>query len=547
MKNRALFFAFLLPALATMVLAGCDPTFNTDGRKVKFTAVSKSALATKTAYTRQGQTGGQTYQTIAWNEGDKIRIFCPKVEGEVYSYNDGTATYTETDPRFSLDYMYADYTVQQIDNSDFPKSKASLANVDPNGLIWAGTQDATFYAAYPYDTKICSNISSQLRFAVEVPVGNYGSSASGLQTGDSTFVKNLSLLAIQKDVNNGDQVNLDFYPAFSAFEFVLNSADETNLTIDWFELFTDTEATNEFLTGLCYYDLNALSGSNHFLPNSALSFDDGGKSIKVNVNKTASATTAASFTLFALPCTFNQLSIRVAFTPAGGSQMTKTLKLKQNNDWISFPAGHKARIHGLALEGGKKWQLIIKTDVKDWTYISEDTTFSEQIGITKDPDPIEGETETGNHYADSLGVVEGAPGYPTGYAKYYQIRTLDMSRTNPHFVMKFTPFAPIGGYWRLVPQGIGAGSLQHFDVRLYLGEGEYSDDLTGQILSQEVEIHIFPKDFDPEAGESYAMILRCYFCAQKDFDDAFSADSEFQDVHGDGRYSYWRFTLPSSN
>ena len=50
-----------------------------------------------------------------------------------------------------------------------------------------------------------------------------------------------------------------------------------------------------------------------------------------------------------------------------------------------------------------------------------------------------------------------------------------------------------------------------------------------------------------EAGVSYAMILKSFVSSQKTFDTPYSADSEFQDVHGDGRYSYWRFTLPSSN
>ena len=152
-------------------------------------------------------------------------------------------------------------------------------------------------------------------------------------------------------------------------------------------------------------------------------------------------------------------------------------------------------------------------------------------------------TETGNH---EMGNEEAA-GTDAYYARYYQIRTLDMSVENPHFVIKFTPFAPIGGYWLLEPQGIGEGSLQHFDVKHYLGEGIYNDELIGQVMGTEVEIHIFPKDFDPSAGESYAIILKSFFSAQRTFDEAFSADSEFQDVHGDGRYSYWRFTLPSSN
>lgn len=548
MKNRV-FIPTLLFAVAMVALSGCDPTLITDGgRQVKFTAVSKSTTKTKTFY---GDTLN-SFQMISWKANDQIRIYCPKVENSddsgIMSYNGGTTTWNETDQELNLDYFYADYKIASVNNRDFPASKATLANVDQNGLIWMGSNNATFYAAYPYGTPIGSSKNNQLCFELNIPAGKTGSATTG-QTGDPADVVNMPLLSINPNVSSGSEVNLDFYPAFSAFEFNIKSADETSLTIDSFELVSNNnEATQyQYLTGRCYYDLNRLPQGSHFLPNNEITFVSGSKSLKIDVGQTITQDTEASFTLFTLPCSFNQLSIKVTFTPEGGSQTTKTLKLQQNDTWISFPAGHKTVIKGLALKGGQNWQLIIKTDVNDWTLVEKTTTFSEQIGIRKENDPIEGETETTNHYADSLGVVEGAPGYPTGYGKYYQIRTLNMAPANPHFVMKFIPFAPIGGYWKLVPQGIGAGSLQHFDVKVYLGEGEYSDDLTGQIMGQEVEIHIFPKDFDPDAGESYAMILRCYFSAQKDFDEAYSADSEFQDVHGDGRYSYWRFTLPSSN
>ena len=259
---------------------------------------------------------------------------------------------------------------------------------------------------------------------------------------------------------------------------------------------------------------------------------------------TINTTTAVDFTLLTIPAglggtveTLTNLWIEVTFEKESnpGTEIVRRLALKQNGNFIAFDKCKKYRINGLAVDGGAIWQLTINTNVNEWNLVEKTTTFKEQIGI-KDVS-ITGQIENDNHY-------EGLPG---GYAQYYNIRTLDMSVANPHFVVKFNPFAPLGGYWTLIPEAVGDGSLEHFDVKLYLGEGEYSDELVGQIMGNDVEVHIFPKDFNPEAGVSYAIILKSYVSAQRTFDEPYSADSEFQDVHSDGRYSYWRFTLPSSN
>ncbi len=81
------------------------------------------------------------------------------------------------------------------------------------------------------------------------------------------------------------------------------------------------------------------------------------------------------------------------------------------------------------------------------------------------------------------------------------------------------------------------------------GQGTYSSDLTGQIMGNWVTLHIKPKNYDPQEDDGvYVMLLHCDFGTTRNFVEGtyLSADSEFQDVHGDGRYSYWRFTLDKS-
>ena len=541
----------LLLAASMVVLAGCDPTIDVSGRKVKFTAASKATPATKTAYVGQPSGGWQTIGWVSGNTPDKIRIYCPKEDG-VFSYFGDTATWTETDQVFSLDYVYADYTIKGVSNSGH-ESNASLANVDGNGLIWSGSDAATFYAAYPYSTAICSNTSNQLRFALQIPAG---------QTGDPADVADMPLLAIQKDVAGGSDVHLDFYPAFSAYEFHLKSADETKLTIDSFTLSSASTDTKMWLTGTCYYDLNRLSNTSmvvaddpHFLKNSALDFDsDCGRSITISVGQEITKTTEATFTLFALPCAIDQMSISVTFTPEGGTQTTKSLKLKKNDNWITFPAGHKALITGLAVEAGAQWNYKIQLDPDsiEWDLTTLQTSFSQNIQTS----PFEIENAIENGWTDNHHY------YPSG-TEDYNIRTLDMNKNygttagvpnKPYFVVTFRPQAPLGGYWRLDPQapgddqagmGTAAFKVEVWDTDSNTG----STDLKGQIMDKTVTLHITSNVTDDQRTTDHAIILKSYFNTSVSFDEnsTYSADSEIQDAHKDGSFSFWRFVIPKKN
>ena len=544
-KNR-LFISTLLLAVALTVAAGCDPLLNVEGRKVKFSAVSKASLATKTAY--GDYTGG--YQIIGWSENDKIRIYSPdtniSVENNGSEGNPGNsgnvptdATWTPTDEVFGLNYWFADYTVDRIKTTDH-KSEAYLKNVGGNGLTWTGTGNATFYAAYPHGTAIASNNASQLRFAPYV---------TPTQTGDSTAVKDMPLLAI-KTIKSTDQdktVKLDFYPAFSTFDIHLKSADATSLTINAVELVTEA-ANNEnmFLTGYCYYDLNAVtpdandSYDSHYLANSALSFESASKSLKVTKNQAATNENEAIYQLFTLPCNLSKLSLKVTFTPEGGSQITKTLKLQQKNasdvmDWITFKAGHKARIVGLAMESGSKWHLVIDDQVLPWIEDVQKTSFRNNIGIANRT-PVSGYVETS---------LTPEPGY--GWDEYYTRLTIKINgETDPCGVFTFRPTAPIGGYWQLSPEDVIPGSLEYFKITVDDGINLESTRLHGQVMGMPINIYVRPT---PEylaldsPAPVYAIIIHCNMSPSSTFDPIYSADSEFQRTLSDGRFSYYKFRI----
>ena len=459
MKNRALFSTLLL-TVALMVLAGCDPTLSYEGgRKVKFTANSQASPATKTAY--YGNPSGG-WQTISWKVGDAIRIYAPA---------GGSISGTPVNPAFHLDYVYADYTVKDFGNGGH-LSKGSLDNVDENGLIWSGSGDAVFYAAYPGDVvKIATNTANQLRFYFEIP---------NTQDGKPEFISKLPLLSKQK-VGNEEDVALDFYPAFSAFEFNIKSKVDDSFKVDWVELTTDESVRQFPLTGACYYDLNALpagatdAGYPYFVRLSSGDISNPGHSIKFNLGATIDQSHEASFTFFTLPIDYTGLIFRVqcSKTANGATETTtRTLRLKYDaahgGDWVKFKAGHKAVITGVAVDPDL-W--CFSTITLEGTVLNWDTNgnFSTTSGVNPEASQF-AITGAQNMYQ----IHNNADAY-----KDYRQRWI-LPDVNSIATVNFKIMSPAGGTYTVTPQGEDVS-----DFTIMSGETEITaaTPLTGSIAS----------------------------------------------------------------
>ena len=370
MKKTALLFTILL-AIGVMATTACDPTsLSLDGtRQVKFTATSHVSPMTKTAYGAYTTDG--KYQTISWKDGDKVRIWSP-AGGSI------SGTPVPAVPS----YVYADYTLKDAsDDSQNHLSKARLNNADPNGLVWSGSDAAVFYAAYPGNiVEAGANTDGQLVFAFPL---------SATQSGTATGVKDMPLLSKQT-VNNGQTVELNFYPAFNAIEFEMMGDPRFNpnnesFTVDWVEL-TKEEPTNRFdpLTGsLCYYDINGSAPR-------VTSVDGKGYSIKLeNLNATVDNDHPAKFIFFTLPYDHTGLVLKVHSKKTGAvngvtvtEESTRTLKLQQNGEWVKFPVGHKAVIKGMPYNPDGLWcfsTITLTGQVLNWVTDgnSIETTSSE--------------------------------------------------------------------------------------------------------------------------------------------------------------------------
>ena len=405
------FYILLLLAAVSTLLAACEPVSD-GGRQVRFTASSGGSSMTKTQYDGENENG--TYAIIAWGDTDKIRIYSPStssLQGSDGQTVDPTASGTPTE----YNYVYADYGLTNITRSGHEdKANLDLSAGNANGLSWkTDGGSATFFGAYPSTTGI-SWYQGGLAFNVVVP----GSQTitfddSGVHTPD---ISSYSLLAMQT-ANNGEAVNLRFFPAFTAFEFHLKSKfDEITLN----SVTLTTAANDAYMTGTCIYNpaLEKKGGEEEFfIKNEKLYFfgSECSKSLTVAFPAETKITTnkEVSFTLFALPNDLSQMSITINCT-VNGQTKDRKLNLKYSGgDWVTFPAGHKALITGLALDSGATWLLTINGEVLPWIYTEEETSFAQNV--QSGPFVISNATETGNNY------------YPAG-TKDYQVRTLDMSK-----------------------------------------------------------------------------------------------------------------------
>lgn len=393
MRNRVICLFCLAGILS--LLAGCEPISDGGGRKVKFTATSKGSVATKTSYT--GEDGG--YAIIGWGSNDMIRIYSPNTnyltgqDGAAHEIGETGAGQT------TVNYVYDDYYLTNITTNGH-ESKANLSNTlgenedestaspDGRGLYWnASSGNATFYGVYPKETGINSFNNGGLAFDIVIPNSQSVTFQNGVHNPD---ISSLPLLAMQQTVTIRDKVDLKFYPAFTAFEFNLKSK-EGEITLNSFKLSTENPSDHCYMTGTCIYapglwhDTQSENQKLFYIENSQIYFIDESniaywtgyeeceKSLTVGFPSGTKIDTnnGVTFTLFALPNDLDKVSITIDLT-ADGVNKVRTLKLQKREtsdapyEWLTFPAGHKARFKAIAVDKGATWRIFYDVSVNEW-------------------------------------------------------------------------------------------------------------------------------------------------------------------------------------
>ena len=575
----------LLLAGMSLLLAGCqkEGRYDNDKGLIRFSASARPE--TKTAY---GIYDYDTYnnpvwQRIDWVVGDNVRIFSPEA---VDRYNDGK--------------HYADYRVVEV-TPNGRESEAKIVNTatgdsatevndNLNGLVWAGEPTYSFFGIYPVSAGTTAKDQET------------GPSASftGLEieadqgTGDLSvnMPKYGYLTAAKTGVSNGSNVRLEFEPAFTAFEVTLQAQTgvEGEIPIVNFELVSEGDDVLAGPFGISYsgttrsFDFSEATGKTV-----GITFPNG--TTIAPATATADAKTL-TFTVFALPHTVSNLMLRFTVKDDAGQNVTRKLRLTKDDGPIEFTGCRKHRIFGMAMPKDV-WRFELDPLVLPWVGVTEETSFAENIqakaiSFVNDTDGKYGALEETDAWKNSEGLRlnrlagKDRPGsnhyeafdtnpavtsfldyetfmgqteaqkttyltdHPTYYELYFQQRHMLVTGvSDPHFVITFTPMAPLAGYWTLKPESVGdQGGVEGFQFKILDGEQWQTTGWnSGQIMGVPVTIGIWPAP-DSDRTKEYAMIIKAVFSTSKFGDPAFNADTEMQDVHGDGRYSYWKFILP---
>ena len=358
------FVRLLTLTALSLLLMGCEK-YGSNGRAIRFSATShaegSAGAGTKTAY---GDPVSSGTQSIYWTSGDKIRI------ASDYAY------VHESNPKV----YYADYNVPPK-TEDAQKATASSVNAD-GYLEWdEGQSTYHFSAIYPVPTgSVTFGVGSATGMTIPA---SQSLGAMTVVTPDSThpektvttFAADMTsawMLADNTGVNKASAsssgFNLDFYPAFTAFEFTLASLVAATPKVKSFTLKSADGALGTDLVGTFSATINPGNASTYTVTSGTRAI-----TVDFGAGEDISQDNSLQFTVLALPQEIKRLSVDFVIN-INGADIHRTLaltnsdssfpsELKDANGYIKFPACKKYRISGLLLPSGG---LKMSVDVNDW-------------------------------------------------------------------------------------------------------------------------------------------------------------------------------------
>ncbi len=449
MKGRTI---LLLLAAGILSLAGCQKTALSgndakgDGT-IRFTA-SASTAGTKTVYGVYDSETNPTWQSIDWTTSDQIRIYSNAAMRRV----DFEAQKTGTDA-----YYWADYGVTGIaaGTASTQQSTATLTNLTPgygsgfNGLIWGDAASADFYAIYPMPS-------------AEEGKGNAIDGTKGILAGSIPATQALTTdgkvdmsyaymtaagTGAKPATDDVSNVELKFSPAFTAFEILLTTKDNT-IKVTKFELIAAESAPA--LAGA----FTVTYGSD-MKPVYACSGTDRKVTYTFPEGTTVTPDKDLPFTIFALPQTLTGLTLRFTILE-GEEEVTRSLPLTyakdaadgsyKKGDSVPFTALRKHRITGVALP-----QYIFNFK---YINLAGEAIEWNDVEIAADnknyPEATQFEVEGVNNgrYYTTAAQTEPVAGRDAKAFRQYWL----MDASHPATV-KFKVMSPIGFDWLVVPEG----------------------------------------------------------------------------------------------
>lgn len=335
--------------LGSAILTGCEKNSlnSRKGEVIRFSAVSEGAPSTKTAYGNDVD----NYQMINWSVNDTIRIWS---DNALHRYGDNQhwADYYTTGSTADGHKSTATLSAEQLYNTanDNPNNSA-------NGLVWGDETTCQFWGIYPSKKDGRITIDADGAVTATLP-SSFTLTTSGTKTDNSISYKvcapdmNYAFMTAYNKVENAPaKVNLEFNPAFTAFEIYLSSSDE-DFSVKSIALQGTNLSGTYTMTAGDLSTVAATSGSN------AVTYSNEDSPVAVT------PTSGLNVTFFTIPVTnTGMISLRVVTTEGPA-----VLKFTQKNSSAAyaFQAGTKYRIHLLKMGG--RWQILFGDDmtVEPW-------------------------------------------------------------------------------------------------------------------------------------------------------------------------------------
>ena len=444
MKNISKFF--LLGAGLLLSLTGCQKGNETEiGEKAIQFNILSGMPETRTQYSGDGvkdASGKLTWERIDWVAGDQVTVWSDNAVGRV-----------------TPSKKYATYSVgtpEAVDDGKVSRANAERATED--GLLFDENNKGatyTFWGAYPAFTG-APVANGKAKFSIP---GTQTGAATG--TGDIVLTPDMSNAAMfgVATAAYGKAFDLPFYPAFSAFEFVIKAAEGVSAPIGLTSVKlisttalygSDIEAT--IVAGTRTNSKGMTIGASTY---SAVEATDANKVITFNfpAGTQVNSENTLTFTVFALPQDI--VGLNLEFTLSDGS--TRLAKLSKNGNAIQFGACAKNRIYTLAIPEGD-WHLYLETEVQQWIDASKTIVY--------------GDSGDGGMVisAASLTTVSGGSGSRTA---------ITLNGPTSVLTAYFSLYSPTDGKWRITMKGADAAYFTlasanaNSDTASASGDGSY--------------------------------------------------------------------------
>ena len=385
MRNK--YLLILLSAGMFLSLTGCEkePAYQ-DAQTVRFT-ISSGAPRTKTVYSGEGTgtPGNLSWERIDWVQGDKLLIWSNSAYVKKQAPKEYSAVYAVGKPN--------------VDAGDPNKSWSIIVDEADEGLLYDDEiQDNSymFWSIYPKSAAVSipeggSDDANTVQFVIFGSQGDTEVSTGTTETEKRDTLKpNMDqaiMLAAVKNAKYNSDVEFEYYPAFTAFEFTLSTDDEEDEDLSLSKIVLSSNSklagtvTATVKSGTTEGD-DPIGASEYALGTDAqtsltYTFPEG---------TVISKTHYLTFTVFALPQDIERL--KISFYGEDDETPFSEGTLKYNGNDITFGSCLKHCIRGVKIPTGWSFSyLTFDLKVLDWEGVditgdSSDFPQASQFAVT---------------------------------------------------------------------------------------------------------------------------------------------------------------------